>query len=156
MKKLNPRFVRTTRSYSVEGIAALYSLHPHTVREWVAKGLPCIDHRKPFLIHGSDLKAFIMGRQATRRCPCGPAEMYCCKCRLAQPVKNREATIETRNSKQLDIRGLCGVCGTGVYRSGTVAKLEEYRREFNVLSMDQRHIVEGFGPLVNPDIEKEI
>ena len=50
----NPRLAKIHRNYTVEEVAGLYGVHRNTVREWVRRGLPTIDDRRPMLIVGTD------------------------------------------------------------------------------------------------------
>ena len=48
----NPRLAKIHRNYTVEEVAALFDIHKNTVREWVERGLPTNDDRRPMLIPG--------------------------------------------------------------------------------------------------------
>jgi hypothetical protein len=78
----NPRLVKLHRSYTVEEIADLYSIHKNTVREWVKVGLPALDDRRPMLILGRELGAFLQARRTKNKRTCQPGEMYCLRCRI--------------------------------------------------------------------------
>ena len=64
MRHLNHRLVKTHRTYTVEEIASLFHVHRNTVREWVRRGLPTCDDRRPMLILGAELAAFSSGAAA--------------------------------------------------------------------------------------------
>ena len=55
----NPRLVKIHRNYTVEDVANLLGVHKNTVREWIKQGLPKIDDKRPMLILGCDLFAFL-------------------------------------------------------------------------------------------------
>ena len=55
----NPRLAKIHRNYTVEEVASLFGVHRNTVREWVKRGLPTSDDRRPMLILGRDLVAFL-------------------------------------------------------------------------------------------------
>jgi hypothetical protein len=61
----NHRHVKGHRSYTVEEIAGLFNIHKNTVREWVKAGLPTSDDRRPMLILGHELIAFLQARRVT-------------------------------------------------------------------------------------------
>ena len=53
------RRVKIHRTYTIAEVAALVGVHKHTVSRWIAEGPPTTDHKRPFLIHGADLRAFL-------------------------------------------------------------------------------------------------
>lgn len=55
----NFRLVKIHRNYTVEEVALLLSVHKNTVRTWVKECLPVIDDKRPKLILGRDLSAFL-------------------------------------------------------------------------------------------------
>ena len=63
----NPRLAKIHRSYTVEEIASLYGLHRNTVREWIKRGLPVCDDRRPQLVLGRDLAKFLETRRTRNR-----------------------------------------------------------------------------------------
>jgi len=73
----NTRLIKRDYSYFVCEIADLFDLHPQAVRRWITAGLAIIDERRPFLIHGRDLIAFLNERQSQRKQPCAADELYC-------------------------------------------------------------------------------
>jgi transcriptional regulator with XRE-family HTH domain len=73
--------IKTGITYDVAEIAKLFGVHRNTVRQWLREGLEMIDARRPLLIHGAILKAFLAARQRARKHACGPGEFFCFKCR---------------------------------------------------------------------------
>ena len=61
----NPRLAKIHRTYTVEEIAGLYGIHRNTVRDWIKRGLPTCDTRRPQLVLGRDLVAFIQARRSS-------------------------------------------------------------------------------------------
>ena len=74
----------TVKIRTVEEIAELFSVHKNTVRAWLKSGLPICDDRKPMLILGADLRAFLQGKKSKRKQKCQPWEMYCVRCKKPQ------------------------------------------------------------------------
>ena len=83
MRKRRPnyRLVKIHRSYTVEEVARLLGMHKNTVRAWVKAGLPTCDGKRPTLILGSDLAAYLQARRTKNKRPCKPGEIYCVRCR---------------------------------------------------------------------------
>ena len=82
MRKRHPnyRLAKSHRSYAVEEIARLFDVHRNTVREWIKAGLQTIDDKRPVLILGHELIAFLQARRVSKKKPCGPGQMYCVRC----------------------------------------------------------------------------
>src|SRR5271154_5336964 len=75
-RRFNYRRVKIHHSYTIGAAAAVVGAHKHTVSRWIAAGLPTTDARRPLLIHGADLRAFLKAREPTKQ-PCRPGEFYC-------------------------------------------------------------------------------
>lgn len=58
----NPRLVKIHRSYTIEEIAKLFGVHKNTVRHWMKNGLTATDDKRPMLILGRVLAAFLQTR----------------------------------------------------------------------------------------------
>ena len=133
----NTRLIKCGRSYTIQGIAKLYQIHSNAVDRWIDAGLECIDSVKPKRIHGSDLKTFLDDRQTKRKKPCKIHEAFCCKCRKPQAIWENVIDLIIRNQKQLTITGLCAVCSTSMYKGGSIKKLPEYHKLFNVQTVQR-------------------
>ncbi len=111
-RRLNANLVKKSRSYDVGEIAELFGLHKNTVRQWIKEdGLEPIDGTRPTLIHGTALKAFVQARNAARKRPCGPSELYCVKCRCPQTPDGKYAEATPWSETCVDLRGFCPTCG---------------------------------------------
>ena len=128
----NTRLIRRDYTYFVQEIAELFDVHPQAVRRWVKAGLPAIDVRRPLLIHGSDLIAFLDNRQTQRKQPCAADELYCLRCRAPRRPKFGRVAIEIRSQTRVNLSGACERCGTPMHRAGARARLDEYSTVFRV------------------------
>lgn len=81
----NPRLAKIHYAYTAREVADLYGVHKNTVREWIKSGLPICNDRRPFLILGSELRAFLESRRASKKHPCGPGEFFCFRCHVPKP-----------------------------------------------------------------------
>jgi hypothetical protein len=145
----NTRLIKCARSYTVQEISELFGTHKNTVRNWIKEGLPTIDGQKPFLVHGSDLIAFLNERQAKRKHKCKADEFFCFKCRIQRKAKSGSVTFITRNKTKLNIRAQCAVCATPVFRAGSVQKRANYERIFETETLAQERLIDTTTPTLN-------
>ncbi len=124
-RKLNPRLAKIHRNYTVEEVASLYGVHRNTVRQWIKRGLPVIDDKRPALILGRDLANFIdtKRKKSKRRCPDG--YLYCLRCREPRRPIGDAAIYEPTNERNGNLIANCGHCKAKMYRRVNVAKLDE-------------------------------
>jgi hypothetical protein len=104
-------------TYDTNDIAKLLRVHRNTVRHWLKQGLATIDDRRPLLVQGAVLKAFLQARQAARRRKCGPHEFYCFKCREPRGAWGGLADVGLHTEKIAKLTALCVVCETQMHRS---------------------------------------
>ena len=110
-------------TYEVAEVAKLLGFHRNTVRRWLKEGLQPIDDRRPLLIHGADLKAFLAKRREKRRQTCRPDEFYCFRCRAPRTPWGRTADLSYRNEKIARLAALCVLCETPMHRTVRCADL---------------------------------
>ena len=128
----NTRLIKRDYSYFIHEIADLFQLHPNAVRRWIGAGLIAVDDRRPVLIHGRDLIAFLDARQAQRKQRCAADEMFCFRCRRPRRPRFGFVEIKLRGETRLNLSGICECCGTRMHRAGSVAKIERYRSAFTI------------------------
>lgn len=136
----NTRLIRQDYCYFVQEIADLFDLHPNAVRRWIRAGLSPIDDGRPMLIHGGDLISFLEGRQAKRKHKCRADEFYCCGCRKPRRAHENKVDIRIFSPTRLNLRAVCSICGTKIFRGGGTARLDEYRSVFDVVMVQATHI----------------
>lgn len=114
----SPRALKTDYSYTLEQITDLYGVDIATVRRWIrVDGLKRIAGVRPYLVHSSDLKAFLERRQKERRHPCAMHEAYCFRCRLPRTPQNRSGTVEPLPNATTRYKAKCSVCGGKVFKT---------------------------------------
>jgi len=156
-RRLNPRLVKIHRSYTVEEIAYLFGKHKNTVRAWIKAGLPTCDGKRPTLILGAALRAFLEAKRAKHKKPCGAGEIYCVRCReprkpAAQMAKYRPLTEAFGN-----LIGICPVCDCMMYRRTSLAKITLIKGEIEVtFAKALEHIVKSTRPSVNSDFNQGV
>jgi Helix-turn-helix domain len=119
----DPRRVKIHRPYTVEELAATLGIHKHRVRRWIKQGLRAIDNRRPTVLCGRDVRAFLEGRRATARRPGAPGEIYCFKCRVPRTPAGRVADLEVSRPSVGRLVAICETCGTMLYRRVNPTKI---------------------------------
>src|SRR3989344_8949580 len=148
----NPRLAKIHRNYTVEEIANLLGVHRNTVREWGKRGLPTSDQKRPFLVLGRDLRAFLQARRAKNKRPCQPGEIYCVRCRAPKAPAGDMAEYQTMTETLGNLIAICPDCGSIMNRRVSLAKLEHIRGQMDItMPQASRHIRESAHPSVNSD-----
>ena len=142
----NTRRIKRNYPYYLQEIAELFDIHKNSVRNWVKSGLPLVDQIRPHMVHGSALIAFLNERQSKRKHRCLTHEFFCFKCRQPRPLWERLADITITSATRLQLSGICNTCNTQVFKAGSVAKIPEYTKTFNLQKVQGRHIIEHSNP----------
>jgi len=129
-KRLNPNKAKIHRSYTVEELANLYSVHKNTVRIWVKNGLPVCDSKKPMLILGGDLREFIKDKNNKRKQKCKPNEMYCLRCKTPQIPADNMVEYEPINNVSGRLIALCSCCEVVMNKYISLAGYTEIKHYF--------------------------
>ena len=149
----NPRLVKIHRSYTVEETATVCGVHRNTVRQWIKTGLRTLDTRRPVLIQGGDLRAFLEGRRNQNKRPCLAGQMYCLRCRAPQYPAEDMADYEALTATQGNLVGICPACELIMNRRVSFAKLQEVTGHLDVtLPHALLRIDERTNPCVNSDL----
>lgn len=152
----NPRLAKIHRNYTVDEIAKLYGVHRNTVRAWIRRGLPTTDQRKPLLVKGNHLAAFLQAKRTANKRTCGPGAIYCLRCREPRQPAGGVVHYRPLTPTQGNLVGQCGVCGAWVNRRASLAKLAGFQGVLRVtLAQVQEHIDESLKPSLHSDFTKE-
>jgi excisionase family DNA binding protein len=125
------RGIKLHRSYKVEDAARLRNVSKRTVRRWIKAGLPAVADRKPILILGEDLLAFLAARKHRSR-RCQPEECYCVKCREPRRPAGGMADFIPLTIKTGNLRGICPVCGSIMHKRIRCDAVEALRQVLDV------------------------
>jgi len=149
----NPRLAKIHRNYTVEDIATLYDVHKNTVRQWLKQGLPVCDNKRPMLILGRDLAAFLQVRRIKNKRTLWPGEIYCVRCRAPKAPAADMAEYQPVTETLGNLIAICPDCDAIMNRCVSLAKLEQIRGEMEI-TMPQAlaHISESARPSVNSDL----
>ena len=128
----NHRLVKIHRSYTVEEIAKLFGVHKNTVRHWVKGGLSTIDDKRPMLILGHVLVAFLKARRAKNKQPCKPGELYCVRCRAPKRPAGDIAEYVPVTEKFGNLIGICPDCDSIMNRRVSLARIAEFEGKVDI------------------------
>ncbi len=155
MKKRHPnhRLVKIHRNYTVEEIANLFGNHKNTVRGWIKAGLAISDDKRPMLVLGHDLVAFLQARRIKNKQTCKPGEIYCVRCRSPKLPAADMAEYSPVTEKFGNLKGICPDCHLIINRRVSFARLSQVRGNMDIcFPQALQHIVESNKPTVNSDL----
>jgi excisionase family DNA binding protein len=130
-RRYNIRRVKIHRTYTQSEAGKLLGVHKHTVGRWIASGLPLIERKRPYLIHGADLKTFLAARQP-RKQPLRPGEMYCLPCRAPKRPAGDMADLVHRSATTGTIIGICPTCERFMHRAVSLGAIDRARGDLAV------------------------
>jgi len=124
------RRIKTLRSYTIEEAANALHVHRNAVRYWIKKcALPVLIDRRPHLIHGAELVAFLRHRRKARRRKCEPGQFFCLKCREPQTPAAAMVDYQAISASRGALVGICPVCETLMRRFVSRVHLDAVARE---------------------------
>jgi hypothetical protein len=152
----NHRLVKIHRSYTVEEIAKLFGIHKNTVRRWVKEGLPTIDDKRPMLILGHVLVAFLRVRRAKNKQTCKPGELYCVRCRAPKLPAGDMAEYSPVTEKFGNLIAICPDCDALMNRRVSLARIGEFHGKVDISFPEAlQHLIERAKPSVNSELRWE-
>jgi excisionase family DNA binding protein len=152
--RLDRRRIKLHHSYTVNEAARVIGAARGTVRRWLDKGLPAIRDRKPFLILGEDLVAYMAGRARPKR-TCPPGTCYCVKCRDARRPDGNMAEFVPINAHSGNLRALCPDCGSLMHRRTAASQLAAIRAILDVAIVERQPRLNDSGhPSMNDHLRK--
>jgi hypothetical protein len=147
--------IKTGISYDVAEVAKLFAVHRNTVRQWLREGLETIDDRRPLLIHGTPLKAFLAERQKARKQVCGLGELFCFKCREPRTPYGGMADVTDHTPKIAKLTAMCAVCETEMHRTVRRTDLGKLALVLNLKSMASERLRDRPAATANCAFEKD-
>jgi hypothetical protein len=146
--------IKLTCGYDPSEIAKLFGIHRNTVRHWLKDGLEPIDYRRPIVVHGSVLKAFLSRRQQARRRKCASGEFFCFRCRAPRKPWANLADVSLHTEKIAKLSALCVVCDTPMHRTVRRVDLPKLATLLDLQSVASERLVGCSDPIANCDLEK--
>jgi excisionase family DNA binding protein len=154
-RRFNYRRVKIHRNYTITEAATLLGAHKHTVSRWIAAGLPTTDDKRPLLIHGGDLRAFMKVR-ASHKQTCRPGEFYCLRCRAPRRPAGEMVDYIPKTASRGLLRGICPTCETLIYRATTLRAIVQNGDGLDVaLQLAEQRLGDPFSPFSNVDFRQD-
>jgi Helix-turn-helix domain len=126
--RIDPRRIKTHFPYTVEEAADALGVHKNTVRMWIKGGLAVADDRRPTVMSGAAIRAFLENRLKARRSPLKPGEFYCFRCREPKSPAGGIADFVAAGGGLGTLTGLCPDCETIMHRRAS--RLDETTEPF--------------------------
>jgi hypothetical protein len=126
-RKINPRLIKTRRSYTVEKLAQLLGCHKNSVRSWLRQGLEPLDTKRPLMIHGSAARKFLEAKRRSKKRRCRPDELYCFRCQTPRALADRRAIYSAKPGQAALLNGRCAECGTPMFKRVSAQSLPSLR-----------------------------
>lgn len=121
-RRIDPRRIKIHFSYTIEEAARALAVHKNTVRAWIREGLPVADERRPLVITGGAIRAFLNERLQARKRPLAPGEFYCLRCRDRTRPFDEMVDLVPDGTGLGTLHGLCPVCACLIYRRVSIAR----------------------------------
>ena len=130
------RHLQRRRTYNVREAAKATGATAGTVRNWQKFGLAAVVGLYPAIFRGIDIIAFLRKRNRSRKQPCGPARLFCFRCKAPKRPAFNEVEFWADGPKLGKLRGLCPDCTTTMNRRVSLAKLTSAAGD---LTVSMRH-----------------
>ncbi len=131
------QLIRTHRPYTLETFAALFDVHPATVRRWIkCNGLDVaiVSDQRPLILSGRQARDWMRKWGASRKQPCGPGEIYCVACKAPRTPLSGTVYIVTPKPPKIILQGECSTCGRTLRRFDTEPNRPALEADFDLKS----------------------
>lgn len=131
--------IRIHRPYTLETFAALFYVHPATVRRWIkfdGLDVAIVSHHRPMILNAKAAREWMRKRESDRKQPCGPNDMYCVACKAPRNVQPNTVRIVTPKPPKIIVKGDCIVCNLTLRRFDTEANRAALEARFDISPPD--------------------
>lgn len=132
MARCNPRLAKINKIYTIKDIAESLCKHPRTVMNWIKDGLPVCSRKRPMMIHGNDLREYLITKNKRNKKTCGPGELYCVACKELKIPKGHLAILDIQNEQVGTLIGECPDCHHTINRKVSLSKIDQWQANLNL------------------------
>jgi predicted transcriptional regulator len=144
-RRIDSRRVKKHFAYTIEEAAEALGVRKNTVRTWIKDGLAVADDRRPAILSGATIRAFLAERTKARKSPLRPGEFYCFRCRGPKIPAGGIADFVATGAELGTMTGICPDCETMMYRRTSLATLETAKGKVDVLILPQSEALKRDG-----------
>lgn len=102
------------------------------MREWIKRGLPITDDKRPMLILGRDLAAFLQAKRAKNKQPCQPGELYCVRCRSPKLPAGDMVEYKPVTETLGNLIAICPDCNSIMNQRTSLVKWKQIRGQLDI------------------------
>lgn len=129
-RNYSTRKIKGNWSYSVKELASLLDVRTTTVHDWIKDGLPTIDKRRPYLMHGPAARQWLDNRKKARSWPREYGKLPCFTCKCQREIKSGSFEILFSNTQKIKIQGQCIFCNRTIGRGDVKANEAQLIKEY--------------------------
>ena len=134
-KRFSTRKLSKNRHYTYDDASYVLGVGKKTLRAWRASGLPVIADKRPYLILGEDLIAFLKARQHPTRKP-ALDEFRCFQCRALKHAAHGIVMFDQFEGNKGRLEAECETCGNTCFKFFSATRLPELARLVEVVTND--------------------
>lgn len=131
-KRPNPRALKANRTYTIPELALSLDVSVGCVRGWVRDGLSAMISKRPYLILGSDARAFLERRRNNATTSLQPDQFFCMSCKAPRRPWGMLVDLFDQPGGTVRVMGLCEECHTPCNRMVGRAKIPRLDDFFDV------------------------
>ena len=146
----SPNKIKAHRIYTVWEAAEALGKHRQTIIRWINdQGLTADRSRKPWLIKGTDLRAFLGHQRTKAKCKLSLHHIFCLGCKSPREPAGKFADYTQQTATTGMLSGLCPTCECVINKVVRRADLEAIRAkvEVTVQQADPRLVSRTDAPL---------
>lgn len=131
-RRISSRRVKLHRSYTVEELSDVTGATEPTVRNWLRRGLPALTSRRPTLILGRDVRAFLDVEANRRKRPTPIGKFFCFRCKECHPPALGIADFLPLGPSHGRLVAICEGCEGTLSRIVSARDLPTWRAFFEI------------------------